>query len=573
MAVAERLNGNKASAASGQRPEVKILRQRCAGCQECVVRCPTGALSMDRSIWVATVSDEGLCVGCRQCERTCPFSAIHVYGPALVAERTRADTHAGPVATGDVSEVRKGLTRAEAMAEARRCLNCPDPTCVRGCPAHNDIPAFIEAIREDNLDRAQSILAQTSCMPDVCSRVCDSARQCEGSCSWSLAGGQPVSISRLERYVADNSRVPGVRQQSERGKGLSVGIVGSGVAAQAAAWELASAGASVTIYERDREPGGVVRWGIPAYVLPDAVRERVMKALAGADVELRLNSKVAPNDVKLLLHKHDAVIAAYGAPVPGKPRIPGVDLEGVVDSAAFLKKAKQALANGLLPDEMRGACILVLGGGNTGIDVARSAVRLGAKAIIVHPEEERFSLARPDEIAEARSEGVEFRIAHSVARFEGERGKLRRAVLVPTRQKSAGAFPESVPGGETTSVDISTAVLATGFRLDPELSGLFEGLPLKPPKAEAQFPDRRWVGSGIFSAKSEIGRKAWEGEYCLRYSALPKGDRLWLVGDALVGPATVVRAMAQGRQAARGILEARPRRPASDKPPAKAQAD
>ena len=183
------------------KPHVIVNEERCVGCQECIVRCPTEALSLDTVRWLAAADDDK-CIGCRQCVRTCPFCAVTVEGPVVVVGRTRWNVTAKPVEPGDVSEVRPGLTSTEAEAEAKRCLDCPDPTCVYGCPAHNDIPGFIGAVREGDLERAESIIARTSCLPDICSRVCDWSRQCEGGCTWALAGEAPVAIGRLERFAA-----------------------------------------------------------------------------------------------------------------------------------------------------------------------------------------------------------------------------------------------------------------------------------------------------------------------------------------------------------------------------------
>ena len=185
----------KPAPATGARtlPRVVISAERCAGCQECVVRCPTGALGMDTTRWIAA-ADDARCVGCRQCERTCPFSAIQVEGPMLAGERIPLVPIQPQQLRGSTAELRPPIGSWEdALAEAARCLTCPDPTCVRGCPAHNDIPAFIAAVRDHNLEGAQEILARTSVLPDICSRVCNQAAQCEGACSWSLAGARATS--------------------------------------------------------------------------------------------------------------------------------------------------------------------------------------------------------------------------------------------------------------------------------------------------------------------------------------------------------------------------------------------
>jgi glutamate synthase (NADPH/NADH) small chain len=535
-------------------PEVKVIAERCVGCQECIIRCPTQAISMNFAEWIASV-DHSLCVGCRQCERTCPFSAIRVEGPLVVAERNAPSPPVGQVTAGDVTDLRPGFANLdEAVKEAQRCLNCPDPTCMRGCPAHNDIPGFIEAIRNKDLERAMTIILETSCLPDICSRVCNWPSQCEGACSWALAGGQPVAIGKLEQFVADNTRIPPLKPLSHRGQGLSVGIIGSGPAGIAAAWELASAGASVTIYERGAAPGGVIQWGIPLYVLPDKVAQRPVQALVDDGIKFRLNTQVTPEMLTDLFEKHDAVIAALGAPVPERPRVPGESLEGVIDATTFLTRARKALIEGMILPEIRGKHVLVLGGSNTAIDVARNILRLGGKPIIIHRREERFSRARPDEIADAKREGVEFRFATNIARLEGQDGKLKRAVLVTTRQNRAGSATETVKGTEQ-SLEVNILVVATGYSLDSRFSELLGRLPVKQPLSDRLLPDRRWLGSGILTGKKQIGNLAWEREYGLRISARPRRQNLWIVGDALIGPSTVVGSMAQGRSAARAILQ------------------
>ena len=543
------------------KPEVKVISERCVGCQECVIRCPTEALSMDIPNWLA-IADNSLCVGCRQCQRTCPVGAIAVEGPMMVAERTYLPAHTGPVDLGDVSEVRPGFANIEeAMKEAERCINCPDPTCMRGCPAHNDIPGFIEAIKNKDLTTAQLVISATSCLPDICSRVCNWATQCEGACTWALAGGQPVAIGKLERFITDNSPVPPIRHEvSNEGKGLSVGIVGSGPSGIAAACELLAAGASVDIYERGSVPGGVLQWGIPSYILPDEVSGRPIKALIDAGVNIHTNTAVTPEVMEQLLKTHDAIIAAQGAPIAERPNIPGIDLEGVIDATTFLTRAKRSLAEGKLLPELKGVHVLDLGGSDTALDVARSILRLGGKPIIIHRREERFSRARPDEIAEAKSEGVEFRFATNLARLEGEGGKVEKAVLVNTRQRKGDLSPEVIKGSEQT-LEVNLVILSTGYGLDPKFSSLFSPLPLRQSISDRLFPDRRWVGSGMLAENNPVGRMAWEREYGLRSSTYPRRGKLWLVGDALIGPSSVVASMAQGRAAARSILERQSKRP------------
>ena len=575
MTLAEPLTTERPHA---EQPEpgchVTILTDRCAGCQECIVRCPTEALHLDPARWVV-VADDAACAGCRQCVRTCPFSAILVDGPVQVGPRAVLEATHPSTLEGDTAELRPGFgSLAEAEAEASRCLSCPDPTCLRGCPAHNDIPGFIAAVAAGDLGQAHEVLRRTTVMPDICARVCDQAVQCEGACTWSLAGGTPVAIGALERFVADHAPVPPPRVVSDDAEGLSVGIVGSGPAGIGAAFELVSRGANVTVYEADDAPGGLLRWGIPAFTLPSEVSGRPWRQLQEAGVDLRCRSKVNPSDLDGLLERHDALVLAHGAGLPLRLPVPGADLPGVEDATSFLGRAKAALAEGRpLPDfsELSGRpgagppVVLVLGAGNTAMDVARSARRLGARAVCVDWMDRRFAPVRTDELEEAEAEGVEVRFATTLRSLEEVDGRVGRAVLSRTVQRRAGERPEIVKGaGEVQAVDV--VVAAMGYRIDPEFAANLPGTPVR--REANGVPDRRWQASGIlanpapaFARHRPVGRLALGRETALAVSALPFRERTWVAGDALVGPSTVVEAMAQGRQVARAVVKARPRRP------------
>jgi glutamate synthase (NADPH/NADH) small chain len=565
---------------------VTVVVDRCAGCQECVIRCPAGALSMEPHTWTA-IADDAACVGCRQCVRTCPFSAITVDGPMLVADRFDPPLHQPVELRGNVDETRIGFaTWDEAIAEASRCLNCPDPTCVRGCPAHNDIPQFIAAIRDHDLDEAHRILQRTTVIPDICSRVCNQSAQCEGSCSWSLAGGVPVAVGRLERFVADNAPVPAPSMTSEGwiehvGAGLSVGIIGSGPAGIGAAWDLIESGASVTVYEKESTPGGLCIWGMPDFTLPDASRPRPWQQLTRAGVELHCDTSIQPSDMERLLSTHDAVVVAHGAGVPIRLAVPGADLEGVVDATRFLQGAKAALEPtgdasaflGGLGLEPTGSPhqILVLGAGNTAMDVARTARRLGLDVMCVDWLDERFALARPDELAEARHEGVEVRFQRTLSALHGFAGRVRVAQLTLTVQDEA-ARPPKVIAGRFDRLKVDLVVMAMGYRVDSSYAEMLPDVPIR--KTGTDLADRRWTASGIlanpasaYAHHSPVGQLALGRETALWAAALPIDDRLWVVGDALTGPSTVVEAMAQGRRAARAIIDAQPSRPERDRDP------
>jgi glutamate synthase (NADPH/NADH) small chain len=565
--------------AEARAPRVVVLADRCAGCQECVIRCPTEALSLDASRWVAEAASE-LCVGCRQCVRTCPFSAIVVEGPAVVPAGPPLAMHRSGRLLGDVSETRPGFSSwEEVVAEASRCLSCPDPTCVLGCPAHNDIPGFIAALRRRDARGALEVLRATSVMPDICSRVCNQAAQCEGACSWSLAGERPVAIGKLERFAADAEPLSGPRRP-DRSLELSVGVVGSGPAGIAAAWKLAEAGASVVVYEKDDVPGGLLNWGIPDFTLPKEVARRPWQHLDEAGVELVLNHEVDPDQLDALARRHDAVVVAAGASVSISVPVPGSDLAGVLDATAFLKASKEALRSGeaqeglwrrlgYRPPEAASSRVVVLGAGNTALDVARGALRLGLRATCVDWVDERFALARPDELAEARAEGVEVAFLRTLARVIGDDGKVTAVELSRTRHDRPEERPQVLAGpGEW--LDACLVVRAMGYRVDPRFNSHW---PQLPPRRAPWPPDRRWMASGIFAARASkhafsypVGELAAAREVGLWEAQAPRRPRVWAAGDVLVGASTVVEAMAQGIRAAQAVLEAMPRRPGAPTP-------
>lgn len=539
-------------------PHVEINTERCAGCQECIIRCPTGALSLNSDEWVAQAED-ALCVGCRQCVRTCPFSAIAVFGSPVVEERktTSVSNHGIDMNT---DEIRTGFfTWDEAINEANRCLLCPDPTCTRGCPAHNNIPGFIAAIREHDLDKATSILSKTSFMPDICSRVCDQSAQCEGACSWSLAGEKPVAIGLLERFITEQN---GVAQPTvcDDGRGISVGVVGSGPAGVSAALELMAHGSTVTIYEKDYELLGVLDWGIPSFSLPDATTKRLSDAVSDAKIKVRFGTEIGKDiTVDELLGIHDAVVLAHGASIPIRPKVAGLDLAGVEDATSFLKRAKEALRNKTrLQDIDENTAVLVIGAGNTAMDVARSVRRLGGKAIAVDWMDERFARVRRDELAEARSEGVEVRFSTSVEKIEGSSGSVSSALLRHTRQTRADKNP--VITDQTTDVfHCKMVIMAMGYRVDASVASKFFNLPRPRPNLKQTIPDRRWTASGVL-AVCNVGNIAYEREQGLLESRCEQTKRVWVAGDALVGPSTVVGAMAHGKAVADAIVASRPHR-------------
>ncbi len=550
-------NGPLSNSLDSAHPSVRIIKEKCAGCQECVTRCPVGALDMDPHKWVA-LADSSICVGCRQCERTCPYGAIHVAGPMIVGPSGPLNLYHPKGLIGDVTEIRQGFTSwDEAIAEANRCLDCPDPTCMLGCPAHNAIPDFIAAIRAKDLNAAHAVLEKTSMWPDACSRVCDWKTQCEGSCTWSLAGGEPVAIGRLERFITDQMAVKDIEVTSDAAKGITVAIVGAGPAGLSAATQLVKAGAAVTIYERDRNTGGVMSWGIPSYVLPDQIVDRPIESLIKAGVTLKTGVALGRDiHIEDLKKQYSAVILTHGASTPIKLPLPGVDLAGVEDATYFLTNAKSELAKEKPEAIYDGANVVVLGAGNTAMDVARSARRLGAKVIAIDWMKEEFAKVRPDEIQEARDEGVKVNFGNTVESIVGQNGVVAGVVIRTTTQKSASQLPRLTKEPGTTH-HCDKVILAMGYRVEDLGEAKLPKLPHPPQKPKGPIPDRRWIGSGILNSPyTKVGNLALARESMLEDARLPISDGIWAAGDVLVGPSTVVSAMAQGREAARALIEA-----------------
>lgn len=527
---------------------VEVLADRCAGCQECYVRCPTGAIGFDETNWIVTANNE-LCVGCYQCERTCPFSAIFVHGePETTPSHRHEIAHVSIPAVQPWEETRLGFaTLDDVMAEAARCLECPDPTCVRGCPAHNNIPALMHAVVEGNIDQARSIFEDTTHLGSICSRVCNQGAQCEGACSWRLAGAEPVAIGLVERYVFDNSEIhtpPSVTSSATR----SVAIVGSGPAAMAASWELVGGGASVTVYEANSEPGGLLNHGIPEFTLPVAKVMEQWRTLQELGVNLRLLHRVDATELEALARDNTAVILAHGAGSPIKPPIEGMETGRVSDAMDFLAATGEALLEAKELPELKDKTILVVGAGNTAMDVGRMAIRFGAKPICVEWVAERFGKVRSDELAEARAEGVEVRFLHTASKIDHQ-----TVTLVRTKHEDATKLPVVIAGTEE-KIKADYVVLALGYRLTKEFGDL---APQNPLRADpASFVDRTWLGSGIFheSRNPAIGPLSWSREQTTNAAREPFARNIYVVGDALIGPSTVVEAMAQGREAARSVL-------------------
>ena len=527
---------------------VDVLTDRCAGCQECYVRCPTSAIGFDSDNWIVTV-DATLCVGCRQCVRVCPFSAIEVHGePLLAASLKNRIPHDYMIpALAPSRETREGFANFEdALLEANRCLECPDPTCVRGCPAHNDIPAMIAAVREQDLQGARRLFEATSHLGSICSRVCDQTTQCEGACSWTLAGQTAVAIGLLERFVFDNTTIDHDIGHQVTGK---VAIVGSGPAALGSAWELVKAGAQVTVFEAGPRAGGLLNHGIPEFTLPLAKVNEQWETLVDLGLELVLNHHVSKTEVESFRSAYDGIILAHGAQNPIRPSIPGIDSPHVIDAMDFLSRTGEALHDPIPNTSYKGKRIAILGAGNTAMDVGRMAVRFGAQATAVEWVNESFSRVRVDELQEARKEGVQVSFLTTISNISDS-----SVTLVHTTHHDPKKLPEIVKGSET-ELPVDLVVLALGYRLTGEFEQFAPLAPFRPnPNSDVDFG---WISSGLFSPSSEnhkIGPLSWSRDIATHRSQVPFETKIFVAGDALIGQSTVVEAMAQGREAARKLI-------------------
>jgi len=310
---------------------------------------------------------------------------------------------------GNFDEVCLGYDSEEANAEASRCLHCKDATCVEGCPANVDIPAFIKAVKNKKNDEALEIIKKTNNLPGVCGRVCPQETQCEEKCILKKAG-KPIAIGKLERHAADNAK----EQKPEKIKkiGKSVAIVGSGPASLTCAADLAGKGYDITVYEALHKTGGVLQYGIPSFRLPRKVLNNELNSIKKMGVKFIHNCLVGKT-IRLdqLSEEHDVVFLGTGAGLPRFMNIPGEDLCNVYSSNEFLVRVNLMKAH-KFPEYhtpvKKGSKVIVVGGGNVAMDSARVARRMGAKVTVVYRRSFDEMPARTEEVTHAQEEGIEF---------------------------------------------------------------------------------------------------------------------------------------------------------------------
>ncbi len=432
----------------------------------------------------------------------------------------------------DFLEVDQGLSEEEAFAEAERCLACPKPSCVTGCPVGIDIPAFIAAVTEYDFPAAARIIKADNLLPAICGRVCPQEDQCEGSCILGQKGN-PVRIGALERFVADRERESGLKTPACAPRtGRRVAVVGSGPAGLSAAAELARLGHSVTLYESLHEPGGVLVYGIPSFRLPKEIVRAEIDQLRAMGVEIMTNH-LAGRSVPLPdLFSFDAVFLATGAGLPAFPGIPGEHLLGVYSANEFLTRVNLMHADEFPRSDTpvrRGSRVVVIGGGNVAMDAARVARRLGAKVTLVYRRREEDLPARGPEIVRAKEEGVEFLLCAAPVRILGDDGVTG---VECTRMEMCSPDPSGRPepvaiGGSAFIIDADMVIAAIGQSPNPLLPDLIPGLRRGP------------RGNVVTDAE---GR-----------TSLP---RIYAAGDIATGAATVILAMGGAKKAAAAIHRA-----------------
>ena len=434
-------------------------------------------------------------------------------------------------------EVCYGYNKEEAMEEASRCINCKNAKCITGCPVSIDIPAFIAQVKEGNFDEAYQIISKSSALPAVCGRVCPQESQCEGKCIRGIKG-EPVSIGKLERFVADWAKENDVKPQPATEKnGHKVAVIGSGPAGLTCAGDLAKLGYDVTIFEALHKPGGVLVYGIPEFRLPkDKVVAEEVKNVLSLGVKIETNviiGKSTTIDELLKEEGFEAVFIGSGAGLPMFMGIPGENANGVFSANEYLTRNNlmKAFRDDYKTPIMHGKKVAVVGGGNVAMDAARTALRLGAEVHIIYRRSEAELPARVEEVHHAKEEGVQFDLLTNPTEIlvdENDWVKGIRCIRMELGEPDASGRrrPVEIPGSEF-EMEVDTVIMSLGTSPNPLISSTTYGLDVNKKKC--------------IIADEEFGKTSKEGVYA--------------GGDAVTGAATVILAMGAGRAGARGIHE------------------
>jgi glutamate synthase (NADPH) small chain len=435
----------------------------------------------------------------------------------------------------DFGEVPQGYTPEEAVAEAARCLVCKKPQCAAGCPVGIDIPGFVKRVAEGKFEQAADRILLVNALPAICGRVCPQETQCEVRCVLGKKG-EALAIGNLERFVADWKREHGTCPVPAAAPptGKKVAIVGSGPAGLTCAGELISRGHAVTLFEAFHKTGGVLVYGIPEFRLPKAIVQDEVGRLEARGLKIVTNAVVGKLDtVEELLAEHDAVFIGVGAGAPMFLGVPGEDLLGVYSANEYLTRTNLMKAYDRAHADtpiLRAKRVAVVGGGNVAMDSARTALRLGAEAVVLIYRRSRTEMpARAAEIHHAEEEGIEFHLLTNPTRIVGnEKGWVtgiecqRQELGEP--DASGRRRPVPVRGSEFV-VPVDAVVVAIGNRPNPIV-----------PQSTPDMQTNKW---GLIVADEKTGRTT--------------KPRVWAGGDIVTGAATVISAMGAGQAAARDI--------------------
>ncbi len=434
-------------------------------------------------------------------------------------------------------EVNTGFTKEQALVEAQRCLDCPKPACMEGCPVSINIPSFVKNIERGEFIKAAQVLKMTSSLPAVCGRVCPQEKQCESKCIHLKMGHKAVAIGGLERFAADYARESGEMPapQVAASNGKKVAVVGSGPAGLSFAGDMAKLGYEVTVYEALHEIGGVLKYGIPEFRLPNSIVEHEIENLRAMGVEFVKDCVVGKTISIAQLQEEGfcGVFVASGAGLPNFMNIPGENSINILSSNEYLTRVNLMDASNPETDTPMhlGKRVAVIGGGNTAMDSVRTALRLGAeRAMIIYRRSEAEMPARLEEVKHAKEEGVEFLTLHNPIEYiADERGCVKQIVLqkMELGEPDASGRRSPVPvEGAIETIDIDMAVVSVGVSPNPLVPTSVEGL--------------------------ELGRKNTIAVNDDMQSSIPF---IYAGGDIVRGGATVILAMGDGRRAAAAMHE------------------
>ena len=434
-------------------------------------------------------------------------------------------------------EVCYGYNKEEAMEEATRCINCKNAKCVQGCPVAIDIPGFIHEVKEGNIEEAYKIIGHSSALPAICGRVCPQESQCEGRCIRGIKG-EPVSIGKLERFVADYALENDLKpEKAESTNGHKVAVIGSGPAGLTCAGDLAKLGYEVTVFEALHELGGVLVYGIPEFRLPkQKVVAKEIEKVRELGVVFEKNVVIGKSTtIDQLIEEEgfEAIFIGSGAGLPKFMGIPGENANGVFSANEYLTRSTlmKAFDDSYDTPIAAGKKGAVVGGGNVAMDAARTALRLGAEVHIVYRRSEEELPARVEEVHHAKEEGIIFDLLTNPTEIiVDENGYVKGMKCVKMElgePDASGRRRPVVVDGSEFEMELDTVIMSLGTSPNPLISSTTEGLEVN-----------KWK---CIVAEEENGKTTKEGVYA--------------GGDAVTGAATVILAMGAGKAGAKGIHE------------------